>query len=176
MSCIPHKDSDLYEEYCRKNHIYYTRYTDYVSPDGTIYPKNNAEFVPNEELVSYIKWMGYVKFETDHVSIELDRKKLRATMHKYEIITGEHKWYTCKELTKTIYLRGPDAIYAKIYSLMTKGILITIFTPSYIYTSSFLVGPECGYDTDDLEEEKYTRNGAISVKYINNKFTKIKEV
>ena len=173
----PAEDSELYEEYCRKHHIYYTRYTDYISINGTIYIKDDAEFVPNEELVPYIKHMGYTKFKTSHITIEFDKKKLRATMHKYADffpIPGECKWANPKimhkELTKKIYMRDTDVIYAKIYDLMLSGAQVLMYRPSYIYTSTFLAGPDCGYETDDLEEEKYSGRGTVVVSYWKNEF------
>jgi hypothetical protein len=173
----PAEDSELYEEYCRKHHIYYTKYSDYISINGTTYIKDDAEFVPNEELVPYIKHMGYTKFKTNYATIKLDKKKLRAVMHKYADffpISGENKWANPeimhKELTKTIYLRGMDVIYAKIYDLMLSGVQVLMYRPSYIYTSTFLVGPDCGYETDDLEEEKYSGRGTVIVSYNKNQF------
>jgi hypothetical protein len=98
-------------------------------------------------------------------------------MHKYADffpISGENKWANPeimhKELTKTIYLRGMDVIYAKIYDLMLSGVQVLMYRPSYIYTSTFLVGPDCGYETDDLEEEKYSGRGTVIVSYNKNQF------
>lgn len=137
----PAEDSELYEEYCKKHHIYYTKYTNYVSTDGTIYIKDNAEFVPNEELIPYIKHMGYTKFKTSHITIKFNKKKLRGIIHKYADffpIPGESKWANPeimhKELTKTIYIRGSDEIYAKVYNLMLSGVQVLMYkTELYLY-------------------------------------------
>ena len=136
---------------------YYFLYESYISPTGERYLKNNAT-VPNELLVPYIKHMNYLKFEMTDCTIELFDKKKTAKIKKY---------FPHKNKTSTWKVPIDETLYKRIYSLIKRPEVrrVACFRPSYIYSSKFTVGSDCGYDSDALEDLKFSEAGCLKVTF-----------
>lgn len=139
---------------------YYTKYHDYISPSGTRYKKHDAA-VPHEHLIEYVKCMNYQKFEGRNVVIELDKERKCAKITRYRekyVKASKH------------YLDDEAAFYDEIYALLRSGQPVTCYRPSYMYTSDFLCGNDCGYRSEDLEDEKYSGHGVEEISYDGHTF------
>jgi len=148
------------------NGRYYTKYYDYISPSGKRYKKHDAA-VPHKHLIEYVKCMNYQKFEGKHVVIELDKERKSAKITRYR------KKYV--KMSKH-YLDDETIFYDKIYTLLCSAqpdnakTSVTCYRPSYMYTSDFLIGNECCYESEDLEDEKYSGPGVEEISYDGHSF------
>ena len=102
--------------------------------------------------------MKYLKFEMLDCTIELFNKKKTAKIKKYKL----HK-----NKTSTWKVPINQELYERIYSLIKRpGVgYVACYRPSYIYMSKFTIGSDCGYDSDTLEDLKFSEAGYLEVTF-----------
>jgi hypothetical protein len=155
-----HDDDDDYNDDADEDtdsvYYEYVSYESYISPAGKRYKKHEAT-VPDELLIPYIEAMDYKKFEMPDCVIELDDW------------SAKFKRYRTHEITKKkISLsESNDRVYKKILRLIKRPEVDNVVCrrPSYIYTSGHKIGNDCCYDSDDMENVKFTETGAREVHF-----------